>query len=60
MKKVTAVGILITMLLGLAAWAGARIVDNGGRIIRLETKVELYHNDIKEIKSDVKKLLRGI
>ena len=53
--------ILTTMfagLLALAAWAGSAIVENKVQIKELRTEKVNMHEDIKEIKEDVKLLLR--
>lgn len=56
--KVTAVGILSTMALGLAAWAGTAIIKNKVEIQALHIYKTEMVNDIKEIKDDVKILIR--
>lgn len=58
MKKVGAIGILTTILFGLAAWAGTQIVDNAKKIVKLETEVQTSKELLKEIRDDVKLLLR--
>ena len=57
MKRATALGILTTMFLGLAAWAGSAIVKNKVEIRGLQVKEATLYDNIKEIKQDVKLLL---
>ena len=61
MKRGIAGAILTTMfagLLALAAWAGSAIVENKVNIKELKTEKVNMHEDIIEIKKDVKALLR--
>lgn len=60
MKKGIAVSILTTMVLGLAAWAGSNISKNTSEIAKLKVHKQYMHNDIREIKADVKKLLERV
>ena len=58
--KTIAFGILTTMLTGLLAWAGNAIVELETRATKLELHKIYMHQDIKEIKRDVKDILREI
>lgn len=57
MKKITALGILITILLGLYAWGGSNIFQNAKDIATLKVEVTERKDDIAEIKKDVKTIL---
>lgn len=57
MKKVTAVSILVTIFLGLSAFAGKVVFDNSKDIAGMKVFEQSLHEDVKEIKADVKKLL---
>lgn len=56
--KIGAVGILSTMLLGLLAWAGNQIVDNGEKIARLEEREKSHKELLIEVRGDVKQILK--
>jgi len=58
--KTIAFGILTTMLTGLLAWAGNTINELDNRTTKLELHKTYMHEDIKEIKQDVKLILRRI
>lgn len=60
MIKKGAISILSTMLLGLAAWAGNSIIENRVKITELKTGGKYMHQDIRDIKSDVKTILRKL
>jgi len=53
-----AIAILTTMVLGLASWAGSNVIDNKQKIARLEMNQETTHDMLKEVRADVKELLR--
>ena len=53
-------GVMTTGLLALAAWAGNAIVSNKADISALKAEKILMHEDIKEIKKDVKSILRSL
>jgi len=58
--KTIAFGILTTMLTGLLAWAGNTINELDNRATKLELHKKYMHEDIREIKRDVKVILREI
>ena len=58
MKKLGAVSILTTIILGLSAFAGNVIFENSKDIASIITKEDILYQDIKEIKQDIKILLR--
>jgi len=60
MMKRGAISILTTMLLGLAAWAGTAIIENRVNISELKTGGKYMHQDVRDIKADVKILLRRV
>lgn len=51
-------GVMFSGLLALAAWAGNSVIRNQVAIRGLEVSKKAMHEDIKEIKQDVKSLLR--
>jgi len=53
-----AIAILTTMVLGLASWAGSNVIDNKQKIARLETNQVTTHEMLKEVRDDVKELLK--
>ena len=53
-------GVMFSGLLALAAWAGNAIVKNKVAISALRTDKIHMHDDIREVKGDVKELLRRI
>ncbi len=64
-KKVSAAGILLTILLGLVNEARTAIVDNTKAINEIakkssvnEAKIESIHEHYKDIKSDIKDIKR--
>ena len=58
MKKLGAYSILLTMCLGLSAFAGRTMIKNMIDIAALKTKEEIIYDDLKEIKRDIKILLQ--
>ena len=60
MKTSGAVAILTTMLLGLFAWAGSSIVENSNNISRLEAEEQNTTELLKEVRGDVKAILRAL
>jgi hypothetical protein len=57
MKKFTAVSILTTIFLGLSAFAGKVVFENAKDIAGMKIFEQSLHEDVREIKADVKKLL---
>ena len=57
MKKLGAVSILITIVLGLSAFAGNIIFENTLGVTANKTKLEIMYDLVKETNRDVKKLL---
>jgi len=53
-------GVMSTGLLALAAWAGNAIITNKAEISALKAEKIHMHEDIKEIKKDVKSILRSL
>lgn len=51
-------GVMLSGLLALGAWAGNSIIKNKVEISALKTYKVYIHEDIKEIKEDVKALLK--
>jgi hypothetical protein len=58
MKKAGAITIIITMALGLCAWAGTNIISNKVKIAKIETREMSQSELLKEVRDDVKKILR--
>lgn len=58
MKKLGAISILTTMLLGLGAWAGSQIIDSKGRLSKLEAYDMTTRELLKEMRTDIKVILR--
>ena len=56
--KTIATGILTTIFLGLSAFAGRVIFDNAKSISSIITKEDMLYDDVKEIKHDIKTLIR--
>ena len=48
------------MLLGLFAWAGSSIVENSNNISRLEAEEQNTTELLKEVRGDVKAILRAL
>ena len=57
MKFKGAITILTTMILGVLAVAGSQIIDNTKDLSYMKAEEKNMHEDIREIKNDVKKLL---
>jgi len=55
-----AVAILTAILTGLVAWGGTSIQKNNDRIIRLESRAESSRELLKEVRDDVKIILRKV
>ena len=58
MKRVGAIGILTTIILGLSAFAGNIVFENSKSISAIIIKESIIYDDVKEIKKDIKKLLQ--
>ena len=64
MKKIGAetiiIAMLIPILLAFGGYVHTKIGSNNDKIIELETSREYTKDDIKEIKRDIKEILRRI
>lgn len=58
MKYKGAIAILMTMFLGVLAFAGQVIFENAKDISGMKVFEQSLHEDVKEIKADVKLLLQ--
>ena len=58
MKKVTALGILITIALGFSSWVGSQIFNHEARLSKVETKEENMERSVKRIEKGVQYLIK--
>lgn len=59
MTKAKIVSFLVSLLLACCAFGGSMLFEHEGRISSVETKSSLGHEMLKEIRKDIKLLLRG-
>jgi hypothetical protein len=55
--EVLATRVVLPLLLGISAWTFTQLWTHEGRLTVLEVRSESIRDDVREIKSDVKKLL---
>lgn len=58
MKKIGAVGILTTMLMGFLTWASGSIIQNKVDISKIDVKEKNNHELLREMRGDIKVLLQ--